>query len=109
MDQDKFMQIISDHHTYRMNILCNPKKSRTSGNTDRLIQFKRMAKMRKCSTLSACVDLCTKQFTDILDMADGSHPHAWNVDYFEELISDVQNYLDIALAIMKEEKENDLG
>lgn len=108
MDQDKFMGIVESHHNYRMNILCNPKKSRTAGNVDRLLHFKRMAKMRKCSVLSACVDLCTKQFTDILDMADGSHPDSWDVDYFEELISDVQNYLDIALAIKKEEVQNEM-
>jgi len=75
------------------------------GDGDRLGQFKRMAKTRKCSNMSAAIDLCTKQFTDIIDMADGTHPKAGDIKLLRELISDVQNYLDITLAIAEEENE----
>jgi len=61
-----------------------------------------MAKMRKCTEPSAAVDLCTKQFTDILDMADGSHAKAGDIKYLRELIADVQNYLDITLILASE-------
>jgi hypothetical protein len=104
MDNSTFINLVDQQHLYRKRLLDKPEKKRMGGTEDRLIQFKRMAKMRKCTTASAAVDLCTKQFTDILDMADGSHSKSGDIKYLRELIADVQNYLDITLIIASEEQ-----
>ena len=103
MTNEDFISIVEQQFLRRKKILSKPEKARVAGTADRLIQFKRMAKMRKCSPMSAAVDLSTKHFTDIIDMADGSHAKSGDINYLRDLISDVQNYLDITLAIAEEE------
>lgn len=97
-----FLMIVDEQFEHRKKILSDPKKKRTAGSSDRLLQFKRMAAMRKCTIKSAAIDLCTKQFTDLLDMADETHPKFDDLDYMKELVADVQNYLDIMIAIAVE-------
>lgn len=103
MLEDKFLEFVENHHSYRVDLMKRGDKKRVASSPDRLYQFKRIAEMRKCSTPSAAVDLCTKQFTDILDMADGTHPMSGDIIYLTELIADVQNYLDLTLACAEEE------
>jgi hypothetical protein len=105
MTNDKFLKIVKDLHEYRLKILNDPKKKRNFGSDDRLVQFKRMSSLRKCTVKSAAVDLCTKQFTDIIDMADESHPKYFDLEYMKELAADIKNYLDIMVAIAIEENE----
>ena len=102
MKEQDFMEIVDRQHTFRKSLLSNPDKKRTAGTDDRLLQFRRMAAMRKCTVESAAIDLCTKQFTDLIDMADCSHPKHNDVKFLSDLIADVQNYLDILLAITTE-------
>lgn len=102
MDEKTFMDLIDRQHKTRVGILTNPTKKRVGGTTDRLNQFKRIAAMRNCTTESAAIDLATKQFTDFLDMASGVHPDSENLDYFHELGADIQNYIDLTLAIAQE-------
>lgn len=99
LTQKKFMAIIEENFEERKAILDNPNKKRTAGSPDRMINFKRMAALRMVSEESAAVDLCTKQFTDILDMCSGKHGNSGDTAYLKELVYDVQNYLDIVLAI----------
>ena len=105
MTEDDFLKAVEDQHNVRLSILTSSKKRRVAGTDDRLIQFKRMAALRKCTVKSAAVDLCTKQFTDIIDMADGTHSESNNIPYLKELVADVQNYLDIVVAIAVEENQ----
>lgn len=105
MKENVFLEIVEAQHTNRLSILTSNKKRRVAGTEDRLVQFKRMAALRKCPVKSVPMDLCTKQFTDLIDMADNTHPECKNIEYLEELIADVQNYLDILLALAIEENE----
>lgn len=102
LNEETFMSIVDAHHERRKAIMRRPDKKRTAGTDDRLIQFRRLAAMRKCSLPSAAVDLCTKQITDILDMCDGTHPRTGDPEFLEELICDVQNYLDFTLTLAYE-------
>ena len=106
MTNEEFISLVEQQHQRRLRLMQRPEKSRTAGNTDRLIQFRRMAKMNKCSEMSTAMNLCSKQFTDIIDMADNSHPKSGDIKYLRELISDVQNYLDITLVLAEEKAGN---
>ena len=105
METASFMKLVEDNYKKRVEILTQPKKSRTKDGMDRLHQFKRMAVVKCSSAPSAAVELCIKQFTDIVDMAAGRHPSSGNVEYMKELIFDVQNYLDLTLACVLDEVE----
>jgi hypothetical protein len=107
MTNEKFLDIVEDLHKYRINILSDSKKKRTASSDDRLIQFKRMAALRKCTVKSAAIDLCTKQFTDLIDMADETHQCFRDIEYLKDLAADVKNYLDILVAIAMEEEQED--
>ena len=102
MNEQTFLNYVEAQHAYRLRVLKDPKKKRSLGSTDRLLQFTRLAALRQCSEESAAIDLATKHFTDILDMAEGSHPERDNIDYWRELVADIQNYLDITLALAED-------
>ena len=106
MTNEEFLNFVNHQYKLRLDILDNSKKKRTAGTDDRFIQFRRMAELRCCTMKSAAADLMTKQFTDFLDMADESHAEYNDLDYFIELGADIQNYIDITLAIAIEEKES---
>lgn len=102
MTKEDFMKVVAAQHKRRISLLNDSKKSRTAETEDRLLQFKRMSVMNKRPLTSVPLDLCIKQFSDIIDMADGSHSHTEDISYLRELVSDVQNYLDILLALAEE-------
>lgn len=99
MLESEFLNIVESNFSKRKELLCSPSKRRMGGTFDRLSQFKRMAYLRKVKWEQVPLDLCSKQFTDIIDMVDGSHEKAGDLDYLTELINDVQNYLDLTLAL----------
>ncbi len=102
MTEKDFLNYIDKQHKLRLSILSDPKKKRMAGTDDRLLNFKRMAGAMYCTEESAAANLMVKQFIDFLDMADESHPKFDDLDYFKELGADIQNYVDITLAIASE-------
>lgn len=99
MTQEEFMKCIELQHEYRTAIMDDTKKKRTAGSDDRFSHFKRMAAVKKCSMEEASTDLMIKHFIDFVDMSDRSHPDWKNIEYLRELGADIQNYVDITLAI----------
>jgi hypothetical protein len=102
MNNERFFEVVEKQHIRRKKMMQRPDKARVAGSTDRLIQFKRMAAINKETPAESAVHLCVKQFTDIIDMADGTHPLTGNLKYMRELVADVQNYLDLTLANAEE-------
>ena len=109
MNATDFRKLCYEQYQHRMSIMDDGKKARVAGRGDRLIQFKRLAAIHMVSEAEVAMTLCSKQFTDLIDMASGNHPEYNNLNYLRELISDVQNYLDLLLAIETEriEEESD--
>ena len=105
MDEHTFADFVERQHKIRVSILNSSTKKRMAGSDDRLLQFKRMAVMRRCTPESAAIDLATKHFTDFLDMAAGTNPRWDDFNYFSELGADIQNYIDLTLALMYEKNE----
>lgn len=99
MTQKEFMKCVELQYELRIKILNSSKKKRVADTDDRLKQFKRMATVKKCSVEEAATDLMVKHFIDFVDMSDHSHPDWNNTDYLRELGADIQNYVDITIAI----------
>ena len=102
MNDGRFLELVARQHARRLRLLDKPEKKRTANTDERMLQFYRMSSMRKCTSMSAAIDLCTKQFTDLLDMADGTHPKCADLKYWRDLCCDIQNYVDITLALAEE-------
>lgn len=105
MTNEEFITLCHEQFDRRMLIMSNSKKARTAGGDDRLIQFKRQAYLHQKSTGEVCLDLCTKQFTDLIDVVRGTL--VVGLDYTQELISDIQNYLDLLNALLVEDSQED--
>ncbi len=105
MTKDEFIKCIELQHKYRIAIMNDTKKKRTAGSDDRFSHFKRMAAVKKCSVEKASTDLMIKHFIDFVDMSDRSHSDWNNIDYLRELGADIQNYVDITLAIAIEREQ----
>jgi hypothetical protein len=108
MHEQEFIRLSGEQYKLRMEIMCDQKKKRTAGQADRLIQFKRLAALHCISDAEVCMNLVSKQFTDLIDMASGNHPKYNDLDYLKELIADVQNYMDLLLAIEVERHEDEV-
>ena len=107
--EEEFFEKVEAQHKFRLSLMRRPEKSRSeSGSKDRLRQFTRISAFRMCEDASVPLDLCVKQFSDILDMVTGRHPKAGDISYLRELIADVQNYLDISL-VLAEVSDHEYG
>ena len=107
MNQEKFLEIVRETHNKRLEILCDLKKKRNFASDDRLINFKELADVLDMYPAEVAITFATKQFMDILHIVREDHALADNLNYFRELINDVQNYLDLAYALKVEEKEEE--
>lgn len=99
MTQEELMKCVQLQHDFRIKILNSSKKKRVANTDDRFLSFKRMATVKKCSVEEASTDLMIKQFVDFVDMSNHSHPDWEDVNYLRELGADIQNYIDITIAI----------
>lgn len=107
MTPEEFLAFSEKSYKQRIKILGDPKKKRTAGTNDRFINFRRMGAAKMVPPEQVTTDLCMKQFLDIHDMLSGKHDKSGDFKYLKELIYDVQNYLDIALAICHEKVVGD--
>jgi hypothetical protein len=104
MTQEELMKCVQLQHDLRIKILNSSKKKRVANTDDRFLSFKRMAAVKKCSVEEAATDLMVKHFIDFVDMSNHSHPDWNNTDYLRELGADIQNYVDITIAIAIEKE-----
>lgn len=99
MTQEEFIKTCDEQYRRRMLIMNDEKKARDMD--DRLMPFKRMASLQQKTPHEVCINLCTKHFIDLIDITQGRK--IVDDNYAHELISDVQNYLDILNALMLED------
>ncbi len=103
MNTQTFIDFCTSHHSKRMRIMEKPVKKRMGGTDDRFRQFRRMAEAEQNPAAYTALSKCDKQFFDIMDMLHYTPSDEIDIRYLEELVSDVQNYLDIALGIVHED------
>ena len=103
MTNEEFLTLCHEQFDRRMLIMSDDKKSRTAGGHDRLIEFKRLAYLQYKNTYEVCIGLCSKHFIDLIDVTQGKV--IVSPDYAQELISDIQNYLDLLNALMIEDSQ----
>jgi len=104
MTDDQFQKVCRNLFTHRMNIMNAKGKSRLAGTQDRLIMFKRLAALEQRPPQEVCISLCAKHFSDLINISQGKATA--DLGCIVELISDIQNYLDLLNALWQELANN---
>jgi len=77
----------------------------TGGSTDRLTAFKTAAALQNCTPSQALAGMLAKHIVSLYDMCF-SGSAAFDMEVWDEKITDSLNYLFLLKAIVKEEKSN---
>ena len=103
MDEQTFMTVVEENFARRKRLLLRKKKWRTFF-SDRLSQFKAMGGLRHVKPASTAFDVSAKQVTQLYVMVEAYNAgEDISIKDWREVIYDIQNYLDLALACMEEE------
>lgn len=86
----------------RMALRDESSKARVYPEENQFIPFSMMASVLGISAQEQVVNLVAKHFVDVSLMVSGKHPLSKDSLYMEDLIFDIQNYLDILMAMTKE-------
>lgn len=100
MDEQTLMTMLDENFARRKRLLIKKKAWRVHEG-DRLSQFKAMAVLRHTAPINTALDLASKQITQLYNMEDSAEPI--NISIWRDIIYDIQNYLDLALACLEED------
>jgi len=108
---EELLTYIDEVHRNRKHLLGNPSKARTKEGMDRFKTFEMMSNILDITKEEQMLHLVTKHFVDLVLMVKGEHPMSFDLDYLEELLCDLHNYLDfIFVSLSKQQGERkDLG
>ena len=109
MKDVRFQEILERRIELIRNVL-GKKAAEYARGDDRLHNFKRVARVKGCTTEDACIDGFCKHLVSILDTVDDVAKGVYaKTELWEEKIGDAINYLILLEAIVKEdssEREN---
>lgn len=103
MNSKRFNEVFNEQHENRKNILCG-KAEEYASDDDRLHNFKVAAAVQELTPLQALAGMMAKHTVSVYDMLWSGKDYP--LELWKEKITDSQNYLDLALALIIEGKEN---
>lgn len=106
MNSKRFNEVFNEQHENRKSILCG-KAEEYASDVDRLHNFKVAAAVQELSPLQALAGMMAKHTVSVYDMLWSGKKYP--LELWKEKITDSQNYLDLALALVVEEMESEPG
>ena len=102
MTQEEFNDVFEIQLKKCSDILTHKKKEYTGDNTDRLSAFKMAAALQNCDPKAALAGMMSKHVVSIYDMCYSNLLH-FELEQWDEKITDSINYLILLKALVKEE------
>ena len=106
MNDIKFNEVVSKQHENRTGVLFK-KAGEYASDNDRLHNFKVAAALQGLTPLQALAGMMAKHTVSIYDMIWSGEDYP--LELWTEKFTDSQNYHDLALALVIEEMESELG
>ena len=103
MTQEEFNVVFELQMRKCSDILAHKKKEYTGDNLDRLSAFKIAAALQNCDPKAALAGMMSKHVVSLYDMCYSSLLH-FDMDQWDEKITDCINYLILLKALVKEEQ-----
>ena len=102
MTQKEVIAIFEEQTAICASTLQRKTEEYTGDDTDRLGAFKAAAALQHCTAAQALAGMLSKHIVSLYDMCFANHVH-FDLDIWEEKITDSLNYLFLLKAIVKEE------
>ncbi len=107
MLREEFLDFMKENYDERIKEIGDIEQIKVPPKEDVFTNFRAIAAMLEIPPETAVAHLMSEKYVELLRMLQYRHPKAGSLPYLYQIAHDIQNYIDVALAILTDRERNE--